>query len=125
MKLQDLREEVIWQGEIDGQDYDVVVLGEMQIAIKPSKGGLVQSFKDSVAQVASNPKLALASAALAVAAIAKYNSNKRNTMRLFAKDHIERKLYQKIINDLMKTGGYKKVKEKYAEGGYLWVLQRK
>ena len=125
MKLADLQEEVIWRGTIDGKPYEAKVVNEA-ISVGPSRGGIIkQSLRKGAAALKSNPGLAALGAGLAVASYTAYNRNKRNHMRLFAKGPKERQMYKKIIDDLMKTGGYKKIREKHVSGGYLWELKRK
>lgn len=126
MKLTDIKEEII----INNDELTVVAINEARgttrFAVRPSRGGMLnKTLRKGAAALTANPGLAVAGATLAVAGIAAYNKNKRNTVRLFAKDHRERTLYTKIINDLMKTGSYKKVREKHAGGGYMWELKRK
>lgn len=100
--------------------------GATRFAVRPSRGGMLSSaLRKGAAAVKANPGLAALGAGLAVAGIAAYNKNKRNTMRLYARDYKERQMYKKIVDDLMKTGGYKKVKEKYAGGGYMWELKKR
>lgn len=121
MKLTELCEEIIHQDE-----NLTVVVNEQQFFIRPSAGGMLsKALRKGALAVGANPGLAALGAGLAVAAIAGYQKNKRNTMRLFAKDQRERTLYKQVVNDLMKSGGYKKVKEKHVGGGYLWELKRK
>ena len=103
------------------------VLNERALSIKPmsGRGGIVkQTLRKGAAAMKSNPGLAALAAGLATASYTAYNRNKRNHMRLFAKGQKERQMYKKIVDDLMKTGGYKKVREKYVSGGYLWELKR-
>lgn len=125
MKLTDLNEEIIAQDE----NFVVVAVNEaagMRFSVRPSRGGKLSSaFSKGAAAIKANPGLAALGAGLAVAGIASYNKNKRNTVRLFAKTHQERQMYKKIVNDLMRTGGYKKVREKYAGGGYMWELKKR
>jgi len=125
VKLTDLKQEIIAEDD----NFVVIALNEARgtrFSVRPSRGGRVKSsFRKGVAAVKSNPGLAGLAAGLAVAGISAYNRNKRNTVRLFAKDYKEREMYKKIINDLMKTGQYKKTREKYAQGGYMWELKRK
>lgn len=127
MKLADLLEETIWRGYIDGKPYEAYAISEA-INIRPmsGRGGIIkQSLSKGAAALKANPGLAALGAGLAVASYTAYNKNKRNHMRLFAKGQKEKKMYKQIVNDLMKTGGYKKVREKYVAGGYLWELKRK
>jgi hypothetical protein len=125
MKLADLHEETIWRGFIDGKPFEAFEINEA-ISVRPSRGGIVkQTLRKGAAALKANPGLAALGAGLAVASYTAYSKNKRNTMRLFAKGQKERKMYKQIVDDLMKTGGYKKVREKHVSGGYLWELKRK
>ena len=125
MKLADLHEVPIWRGFVDGKPYEAIVVNEA-VSVRPSRGGIVkQTLRKGAAALKANPGLAALGAGLAVASYTAYSRNKRNTMRLFAKGQKEKKMYKQIVDDLMKTGGYKKVREKYVSGGYLWELKRK
>lgn len=126
MKFAEVQEYIIWKGIHKNQLYEAAVIGE-HFSVRPGAhgGGIVkQTMRKGAAAVKANPGLAALSAGLAVASYTAYTKNKRNTMRLFAKGQKEKQLYKKIISDLMKTGFYKKVREKYTDGGYLWVLKR-
>jgi len=125
MKLADLHEETIWRGYIDNKPYQAVVINE-RISVRPSRGGIVnQTLRKGALAFKSNPGLAALGAGSAVASYTAYDKNRRNHVRLFAKGMQERTLYKKIIDDLMKTGGYRKIHEKRIDGGYLWELKRK
>jgi hypothetical protein len=125
MKLTDICEETVWQGEIDGEKIDVVITNE-GISVRPSKGGIVsQTLRKGATALKANPGLAALGAGFAVAAYTAYSRNKRNTIRLFAKNYRDRKMYKAIADDLIKTGGYKKVKEKLVGGGFLWELKKR
>lgn len=55
-----------------------------------------------------------------------YKQNKKLTTRFFARTPIERRLYQDVVNDLVKTGKYTLTKNaKRTKGGVLWELKRK
>lgn len=125
MKLTDLCEEIVWQGELEGENVDVILTNEA-ISVRPSKGGIVsQALRKGAAAIKSNPALAALSAGLAVASYTAYSRNKRKNLRLFAKHHREKKMYQNMVDDLMKSGGYKKIKQRRVAGGWLWELKRK
>jgi len=125
MKLTDLCEQTIWKGKIDGENYIAVAIHET-ISIRPHGGGVVsQSLRKGAPALKANPGLAALGAGFAVASYTAYNKNKRNTMRLFASSYGEKKMYQTVVNDLMKTGGYRKVREKRVGGGWLWELKKK
>ncbi len=124
MKLTDLCE-TIWKGDIDGEQYTAVILNEI-VSVRNSSGGLVsQSLRKGAAAIKSNPGLAALGAGLAVASYTAYSRNKRNTLRLFAKHYREKKVYQKMVDDLMKSGGYKKIREKRVGGGWFWELKKR
>lgn len=125
MKLTDLCEDIIWSGDINGDHLELVTINENTF-IRPSKGGIVsQTLRKGAAAIKSNPGLAALSAGFAVASYTAYTRNKRNNLRLFAKDYREKKMYQTIVNDLMKSGGYKKIREKRTGGGWLWELKKR
>lgn len=89
---------------------------------------LSESIRGAVKQMGGwltkNPGLTAAAGVYAVSAYDKYRKNQRYTTRLFAKTPEEKKLYKTIIADLMRTGKYKKVREKYVDGGIMWELKR-
>ena len=125
MKLTDLLEEIIWEGEIDGEQYIAVILDET-ISVRNSGGGLVnRSLRKGAAALKSNPDLAALGAGLTTASYTAYSRNRLNHVRLFAKTQRERKIYLTMINDLMKTGGYRKIRERRVGGGWLWELKKK
>lgn len=94
--------------------------------LKPERGGRIErSLRKGVAAIKSNPTLAALGASYALSSLINYNRNQRKMVRMFAKDYQERKDYQEIIDTLMKTGKYHKVKEKNVDGGYYWELKRK
>lgn len=125
MKLAQLCEKTIWEGEFDGEKYTAVILNEI-VSFRNSSGGLVsQSLRKGAAAIKSNPGLAALSVGLAAASYTAYTRNKRNILRLFAKHYREKQLYQKMVNDLMKSGGYKKIRQKRIGGGWLWELKKR
>lgn len=60
----------------------------------------------------------------ALNAIQAYQKSKKYSTTLYAKSLNDKKMYEKIVADLMKTGHYKITKNKYADGGWLWELQQ-
>ena len=71
-----------------------------------------------------NPVIAGLAAGYAVNAFAQYKKNKRTTTTFFAKDPQEKKMYKDIIDTLVRSGKFKKTKEKFVDGGILYVLKR-
>ena len=128
MKLDDLHTDIIWEGEIEGEElalYAELDEGHANINFGNMKGGVLHKVGGEALKLFNNPVAAGIAAGLALNALAKYKSNKNKTARFFAKDYRQKKFYKKIVNDLMKTGNYKKVTSKYVAGGYLWELQIK
>ena len=128
MKVRELLEDVIWSGEADGEGVELVAVplkeGNVRIGFRPKKGGIVQKAAQGAMKFVTNPVVAGMVAGYAIDAIRKYRSNKKYTTRFFAADAVEKKFYKKMIDDLMKTGHYKLVSQKYVGGGYLWELRR-
>lgn len=116
--------EILWNGELDGEQYALIAEGTKIGFAQNTRGGIVRKAAKGALKFISNPVVAGMAAGYAIDAISKYQRNKRHTTSFFARDAKERTFYQGVVNDLMATGKYKKVKEKYAEGGYMWVLQK-
>ena len=94
-------------------------------SVRPRSGGILkQAFRKGAAAITANPGLAALGALGAVAGYSAYKRNQRDTIRLFAKNYSERKTYQTIVDDLLKSG-YRKVKEKHSGSGYIWELKKK
>ena len=71
-----------------------------------------------------NPALTITAGALAVNAYGNYKKNKRNTLRLFAKDAYEKKMMTDISDMLTRSGKFQLRKTKYADGGKYWEFKR-
>ena len=124
MKLTDLHDiDILWEGELDGEQYSFIVKEGVAQFIQERAGKVPGGIRKGLA-FAGNAAMVGIAAGWALSSLKKYKQNKRNTMTFFAKDYKERKLYTTIVNDLMKTGNYKKVRDKYESGGYLWVLKK-
>ena len=127
MKLEELKDntETLWEGELDGEQVKFFV----ELHEGMSHAGFAQNSRGGVVRGAmkfmSNPIVAGLAAGYAVDALGRYERNKRYTTRFFARDAQEKKLYKQIVDDLMRTGHYKKVKEKHVDGGIMWELRRK
>ena len=90
-----------------------------------SKGGAIKSkIKGAANFFKKNPGLTIGAATLALDSYTKYKANKRNTVKLFAKDAYERKMMTSVVDAMTKTGRFKVVKQRYAGGGKYWVLKR-
>lgn len=73
----------------------------------------------------ANPALVVGAATLALDAYGKYKRNKRNTIRLHAKDPYEKKMMRDIVDSLTKSGKYKVERMKMEHGGRTWILKKK
>ena len=120
MKLNEIYEipEVIWENDqcsatIGGNVCTVIMVTELK-----HQSALIKGAK----AFASNPIVLGVGAAFAANAVKQYIKNKHYTTRFFAKTAEERKLYDRIIKDLMATGNYKLVRTKFVDGGKLWEL---
>jgi len=109
---------------------DLVVYGKilnekMDIGIGRTKGGFItkglKTF-DKFAKV--HPMIVGAIAGYATDALRKYKKNKRNTITFYTKDTHEKVIYKDMVDQLMKSGKYRKEKETFIDGGYLFVLKR-
>ena len=72
----------------------------------------------------ANPGLVIGAAALALDARGKYKRNKRNTIRLHAKDQYERRMMTSIVDALTRGGKFKIKRVHFQSGGKTWVLVR-
>lgn len=128
MKLNDLTpKEIIWEETIQDQDFvfyaETIEEGVKQINFGNQRGGAMKTAGDVLGKI--NPTLAGIAAGMAINSLIKYKQNRKYTTRFFAKDRTERRFYEKLVADLMKSGHYVKVREKYMAGGYVWELRRK
>lgn len=123
-KFLKLNEDVLWEGDLGGEEYAFIISEGMARFVQSSKGGVLRGAAKSALNFVTNPVVAGLAAGYAIDAYAKYKRNKRTTTSFFAKGMQERKLYQEIVDTLMKTGKFKKTHEKHVDGGILWVLKR-
>lgn len=78
----------------------------------------------SMRKALTNPFVIATAAAYATSAVKQYNRNKRLTAKLYSPDS-QKETYKKIIADLMRTGKYRRVREKRVSGGVEWELDRR
>lgn len=106
------------------EDYTDVDVDLVQ-ALNESLGGLVKNAATNASKFFSkNPVLTVAAASMALNAYSKYKKNKRNTIRLFAKDAYEKKMMTDVVKALTGQGRFKLQRTAYADGGQSWVLKR-
>ena len=58
-------------------------------------------------------------------ALINYNLNRKYMLRFFAKTAFERKFYNQMIKDLLKSPEYKQYKKIWKDGGIEWTIRRK
>jgi len=87
------------------------------------KGGTVTNkmVKD---YIKANPKLTAAAAMHAVAAYQQYKTNKRNTVKLFAKTPYEKRMITNVVKSMLDSKKFKLHRTRYAEGGKYWELKQ-
>jgi hypothetical protein len=89
------------------------------------KGGLVsKSLQGLTGFAKAHPWITSAAVLYGVNALKNYKKNKRKTVTFYTKDTQEKLMYKDIVKTLMATGKYRKQKETFVDGGYLWVLKR-
>lgn len=132
MKLEELHVDILWEGLIGDEPY-VFTATLFEGGAKMSFGRNNRASTKLVSKIISkqapglfkNPVLSGIAAGIAITALANYQKNKRNTIRFYASDPMEKRFYKKMIDDLLKTGNYRKIRSKYVSGGYMWILKRK
>lgn len=131
MRLKDLCEETIWEGEIDGEQYIIQSIPLLEANARQIKftnnpsGKLSKVGQSALTTISKHPGLAGVAAGMAMGALSAYRQNRRFTTRFYAKGSKEIKFYQHIVTDLMATKQYRQVRKKRIDGGVLWELQRK
>ena len=108
----------------DGDEY-VYTLNEKtgQVAFATKSKSAVSGFKDFVAK---HPFMTGMAVSVGLNALDTYRTNKRQTVRFFATNQIEKKLYKKLADDLAATGNYMITRRgKWMKGGWMWELKRK
>lgn len=123
MKLTELHEEVLVEHDGTRIKFKLEEAGNRVSFSVDSGGGKV---KGKGLATVPNDSLAVGTlVGLATHEIRKRFVKRRHTVHFFAKDHDERRLYKKLVDDLLKTGLYVKKRETMASGGILWELMRK
>ena len=90
-----------------------------------TKGGLVSKTLQGITGFAkSHPWITSAAMVYGLNALKKYKKNKKKTVTFYTQDQQERTMYKDIVKTLMSSGKYRKEKDTYIDGGYLWVLKR-
>jgi len=90
-----------------------------------TKGGLVSKSLQGITGFAkAHPWITTAAVLYGVNALKQYHKNKRKTLTFFTKDIQEKRMYTDVVKTLMSSGKYRKQKETFVDGGYLWVLKK-
>lgn len=109
------------------EDEDILDISEaMKTALEPDTmmGKVVKGLGSAGKAFFSNPLVATAAMHIALDQYEKYRQNQRYATRLFGKTFEEKKMYRRMVDDLVGTGKWKLVKNQYVDGGQLWVLRR-
>ena len=108
----------------DGQEY-VWAMNEKakEFSFSTRDPKAINGFKDFLRK---NPVITGVAVGVGINALDNYKANKRLTTRFFATNATERRLYQKVADDLVKTGNYTMMKDgKRIKSGWLWELKRR
>ena len=125
MKLNEIIETDILYEHNNLVVYAEVLNEKLNIGIGQTKGGIISKGLKSFDKFAkAHPMMVGAIAGYAGDALRKYKKNKRNTITFYTKDMHEKIIYKDMVDQLMKSGKYRKEKETYIDGGYLFVLKR-
>lgn len=134
MKGTDVKRIVLWQGillkegfTLSAEDIDTTTV---RFVLEQNLDEGVVSTLSGIAKgvlgfAKAHPILTGAMGLYAYDAIKKYRHNKKYVAQFYAAKPEEKTFYKKMVDDLMRTGHYYKVKEQFVDGGYLWELQRK
>ncbi len=87
------------------------------------KGGKVTNkmIKDFVK---ANPSLTASAAMNAISAYQQYKTNKRNTVKLFAKSPYEKRMIKRVVDSMIDSKKFKLHRTKYADGGKYYELKQ-
>ncbi len=107
----------------DGDEFFYVITEAKNISFVTKSVSAVKGFKDFLKK---HPYMTGMAVGIGINALDSYRSNKRLVTRFFATNPIERKLYKKVADDLVKDGNYTLLKNgKRIKGGWLWELKRR
>ncbi len=87
------------------------------------KGGKVTNkmIKDFVK---ANPSLTASAEMNAISAYQQYKTNKRNTVKLFAKSPYEKRMIKRVVDSMIDSKKFKLHRTKYADGGKYYELKQ-
>jgi len=127
MKLEELREEIVWE------DAEMVLVAIDEGAKEPLKltlkGKAGKLIKDVDALAKKGIQKAGIIGAYATDYLKRYKFLKKSSNRsiaFYARNIWERKSYQSMVDELKKTGHYKLIRSfPYPGGGRMWELRRK
>lgn len=126
MKLEELCNNIIL-AESEGVCIYMEQIDEssMRVGLGTSPGGILKKSLQTFGNFTKkNPFLAGALASYGIDSLKQYKKNKRNTLKFYTKDIAEKNLFKDMIKNLMKSGKYRKEKDTFINGGYLFVLKR-
>lgn len=107
---------------------EMVVLYESTLAGSDMKiylEALEEGVDRLIIESSGNSKLQINMAAgMASKKLDNYYANKRRVTRFYGNCIDTRKLYTKVVKDLLDTGKYKKLRQVWVNGGLMWDLER-
>ena len=127
MKLKDINtlEVILEKANICLYVQDNPITESMNVGFGQKKGGIIAKGLQGIGKFANtHPWITATMAMYALDASKTYKKNKRKTITFYSKDSQERKMYRDIVDTLMSTGKYKKVKNTALDGGWLWELKK-
>ena len=113
----------LWEDE-NVEVYALVTEDTMNTYVQNKKGGFVKNISKGAKSLFTNPFAATGIALGVTDAIKRYRKNKRLTTRFYASDTTEKRFYEKLIDDLLKTGNYTLVKTEYVDSTWIFELKR-
>ena len=126
MKLEEINEFVLWDDEEMALVLYETATSSLQVALKGKAGKLI---KDIDALGKKGIQKAGIIGAYALDNLKRYKNLKKASNRsiaFYARNIWERKAYQKMVDQLKKSGQYKIIRTfPYPGGGRLWELRRK
>jgi hypothetical protein len=109
-------------------DEDILDLNEAfkDIFVQPGTvmNTVVKGVKGGVDFMKRHPALSVGALITALDWYEQYRNNQKYSTRLFGKTPEEKKFYKAMVDDLVKTGRWKVVKNQTTNGGQLWVMRR-
>ena len=107
----------------DNKYFWLVNEAQDQFSFATKSKNAVKNFKDFLDR---HPYMTGMAVTVGLNALDTYRANKKQTVRFFATNPIEKRLYKDLADDMVKTNKYTLLKNgKRIKNGWLWELKRK